>query len=96
MSLNKAKWKILHLSHDNPCYQYKLRDKRIEHSPAIKDLEVQVDGMLDISHQCTLMAQNENCMLGCTRRRVASRSREVILSLYPALDRLHLEFYVKI
>ena len=38
MTFNKSKCKVLHLSHGNPHYQYKLGDVRMEHSPAEKDL----------------------------------------------------------
>ncbi|KAK4822443.1 hypothetical protein QYF61_015190 [Mycteria americana] len=37
------------------------------------------------------LAQKADCILGCIKRSMASRSREVILSLYPALVRPHLE-----
>jgi len=36
----------------NPHYQYMLGNKRIEHGPVKKDLEVLVDGKLDMSQQC--------------------------------------------
>ena len=49
IKFNKAKCKVLHLSCGNPNYQCKLEDVRTEHSPAEKDLEVVVDGKLDIS-----------------------------------------------
>jgi len=55
-----------------------------------------VDEKLDMSHQCVLAAQNANCMLGCIRRRVASRSREVIPPLYSPLVRPHLESCIQL
>ncbi|KAK4822173.1 hypothetical protein QYF61_010721 [Mycteria americana] len=38
------------------------------------------------------IAQKASCLLGCIKRSVASRSREVVLPLYSALMRSHLEY----
>ena len=46
---NKAKCKVLHLSHGSSYCPYKLGNARIEHSPLKKDLGVPVDVKLDMN-----------------------------------------------
>ncbi|KAK4832522.1 hypothetical protein QYF61_023854 [Mycteria americana] len=80
MRFNKAKCKVLHLGWGNPQYQYRLQDEGIESGPEEKDL-----GVLKANH-----------ILGCIKRSVASRSREVILPLFPTPVRPHLEYCVQL
>jgi len=92
MKFNKGKCRVLHLGRNNPMHQYRFGADLLQSSSVEKDLGVLVDNKLTMSQQCVLAAKQASDILGCTKRSVASRSREVLLPLYSALARPHLEY----
>ena len=90
MRFNIAKCKVLHLGWSNPRCIYRLGEE-LERSPVEKDMGVLVAEKLNVSSS-VLAVQKASGILGSIRRQVASRDREVIVSLYSALMRPHLEY----
>jgi len=89
MKCNEGKSRVLHLG--------RLRVDQLESNSVERDLGVLVYDRLSMSQQCALAAKKANGILGCIRRSVASRTREVLLPLYTTLVRphLHLEYCVQ-
>uniref|UniRef100_A0A674I2H4 DDE-1 domain-containing protein n=1 Tax=Terrapene triunguis TaxID=2587831 RepID=A0A674I2H4_9SAUR len=85
----------MHLGMTNKNFSYKLGTHRLEVTEEEKDLGVLVDRRMTMSRQCDVAVKKANAVLGCIRRSISSRDKEVLVPLYKALVSPHLEYCVQ-
>src|SRR5215813_14392956 len=96
MSFNIDKCLVMHFGHGNLKAEYTLHDHCIKSTDRIKDLGVTICDSLKFSLHCSQVAKRANQMLGFIKSSVSCRNREIILLLYRALVRPHLEYAVQL
>ncbi|CAM5110189.1 unnamed protein product [Natator depressus] len=95
MKFNSEKCKVMHLGINNKNFSYKLGTHQLEVTEEEKDLGVLVDHRMTMSRQCDMAVKKASAVLGCIRRGISSRDKEVLVPLYKALVRPHLEYCVQ-
>jgi hypothetical protein len=96
MSFNIKKCSVMHVGRKNESRVYSMGACDIENSTLERDLGLFVDSNIKFSHHCSLAAKNANRILGQIRRNIEYKSKEVILRLYKALVRPHLEYCIQV
>lgn len=92
MKFNVNKCSVMSVGKGNVPVDYKLNNTSLGRSHSERDLGVQVSSNLRPREQCVMARNKANKILGFIGRCVTNRSSEVILKLYLALVRPHLDY----
>ncbi|PKU43585.1 reverse hypothetical protein [Limosa lapponica baueri] len=95
MKFKKDKCKVLHLGKHNPGVQNTLASMKLRSSSVERDLRVLEDHKLNMSEQCAAAAKQARRMLGCIKKIITSRDKELIIPLCSVLFRPHLQYCVQ-
>ncbi|WP_133434224.1 RNA-directed DNA polymerase, partial [Aeromicrobium phragmitis] len=95
MLFNFGKCKCLHTGHGNKDVHYKMGGTVLSTTTTEKDLGVIISADMKVSEQCGIAASKGNQMLGLIRRNIAYKEKELIIPLYKAIVRPHLEYCIQ-
>ena len=95
MEFNVDKCKVMRMGTVSHNISYQLNDKEIGTTQCERDLGVRVNKDLKPKEQVISVRNKANRILGFISRSVSNRSEEVILKLYLALVRPHLDYAVQ-
>ena len=96
LGFNTSKCNMMHLGKNNPEYGYTMADgtnlQDLNVTKCEKDLGVHVDPLLDFNDHITKLVKKGRSMSGMLFRSIVSRSSDILIPLYKALVRPHLEY----
>ena len=95
MLFNFGKCKCLHTGHGNLNVNYKMGDTVLGTTVKEKDLGVTMSADMKVSEQCGIAASKGNQILGLIRRNITYKGKKLIIPLYKAIVRLHLEYCIQ-
>ena len=95
MLLNFGKCKCLHTEHGNLNVNYKMGDTVLGTTVKEKDLGVTMSADMKVSEQCGIAASKGNQILGLIRRNITYKGKKLIIPLYKAIVRPHLEYCIQ-
>ena len=95
MLLNFGKCKCLHTGHGNLNVNYKMGASVLGTMVKEKDLGVTISADMKVSEQCGIAASKGNQILGLIRRNITYKGKKLIIPLYKAIVRPHLEYCIQ-
>ena len=91
MLFNFRKCKCIHIGHGNMDEEYKMGYAVLGRTTQEKDLGVTFSTDMKVSEQCGIAASKGNKILGLIRRTITYKEKQLIVPLYKAIVRPHLE-----
>ena len=91
MLFNFGKCKCIYIGHGNMDEEYKIGDAVLGRTTQEKDLGVTFSADMKVSEQCRVAASKRNQILGLIRRTLTYKEKQLIVPLYKAIVRPHLE-----
>ena len=95
MLLNFGKCKCIHIGHGNMDEEYKMEDVVLGKTTQEKDLGVTFSADMKVSEQCRIAASKGNQILGLIRRTIMYKEKQLIVPMYKAIVRPHLEYCIQ-
>ena len=75
--------------------EYKMGDAVLGRTTQEKDLGVTFNADMKVSEQCGIAASKGNQILGLIRRTITNKEKHLIVPLYKAIVRPHLEYCIQ-
>ena len=95
MLLNFGKCKCIHIGYGNMDEEYKMGDAVLGRTTQEKDLGVTFSADMKVSEQCGIAASKGNQILGLIRITITYKEKLLIVPLYKAIVRPHLEYCIQ-
>ena len=95
MLLHFGKCKCIHKGHGNMDEEYKMGNAVLCRTIQEKDLGVTFSADMKVSEQCGIAASKGNKTLRLIRRTITYKEKHIIVSLYKATVRPHLEYCIQ-
>ena len=95
MLFNFGKCKCIHIGHGNMDKEYKMGGAVLGRTTHEKDLGVTFSAYMTVSEQCRIAASKGNQVLGLIRRTVTFKEKQLIVPLYKATAKPHLEYFIQ-
>ena len=95
MLFNFGKCKCLHTGSGNTGVNYEMGGTILSKTVKEKDLGVTMNANMKVSEQCRIAASKGNQVLGMIRRNITYKEKSLIIPLYKAIVRPHLEYRIQ-